>query len=217
MKRLIEFKFQEDAYLLEEEGITIFTIKVTDLKFSSLDFYNGVYKDKLPQVELINKLSDDPHKKGEYIYSWLADIIAQVNMEFPETDLKNEIFDESTPDKLIRLFEYAACAGDGFFIDGNIPYIEIPDPTGKADFAVNISGDSMEPTIVDKSTIYIQSVEELQHKDVGLFVVNGDVMCKRYIKCGRGYKLVPDNNNGSHKTFGKEDIITYKLLGKVIL
>lgn len=217
MKRLIEFKFQNEAFQLVEEGSAIFTVKAADLKFNSLDFYNGVYKDKSPQIELINKLSSDPYKKGEYIYSWLADIIAQVNMEFPETECENEDFDRSAPDILIPLYEYAACAGDGFFIDGNIPYVKIPDPTGKADFAVNISGDSMEPTIADKSTIYIQVVEELQHRDVGLFVVNGDVMCKRYIKCGRGHKLVPDNNNGSHKTFGKEDIVTYKLLGKVIL
>ena len=52
---------------------------------------------------------------------------------------------------------------------------------------------------------------------VGLFVVNGDVMCKRYIKQGRGSKLVPDNPNGKHKSFGKKDIISYKLIGKVLI
>lgn len=104
-----------------------------------------------------------------------------------------------------------------FFIDSNINYTDIPDPTGQADFAVEISGNSMEPTIMDKSIIYVKVVEELQHNDIGLFVVNGDVMCKRFVKQGRGYKLIPDNDNGEHKAFMKKDILSCKLLGKVLL
>ena len=217
MKRLIEFKFDNNSYFLEENGITIFTIKAADLKFNSVDFYRGVYDNKTAVIELVNNASLDPLKKGNYIFAWLSDIVNQINNAFLEDELPDIPTETSFPQKTIHLYEFAACAGDGFYIDSSVTYTDIPDPTGKADFAVRVSGDSMEPTIEDQSTIYIKMVEELQHKDVGLFVINGDVMCKRYIKQGRGIKLVPDNPNGKHKSFEKRDIISCKLIGKVLI
>ncbi|MBQ4119079.1 MAG: LexA family transcriptional regulator [Clostridia bacterium] len=218
MKRLIEFNYKEDSYILVENGDTVFSIKATDLKFNCVDFYSGLYKNKYPNVELVNKVVLDPYKKGSYIYNWLQDIISHINDSFLETQDDDEKTEENNNlQKIIKFYEFAACAGDGFFIDSNINYTEIPDPTGQADFAVEISGDSMEPTIMDKSIIYVKVIEELQHNDIGLFVVNGDVMCKRFIKQGRGYKLIPDNDSGEHKSFGKKDILSYKLLGKVLL
>ena len=47
MKRTIEFSFQDDEYFLREDGTRIFTIKASDLKFNSVDFYSGVYKKKM--------------------------------------------------------------------------------------------------------------------------------------------------------------------------
>lgn len=213
MKRLIEFKYQNECYFLEENGTTVFNIKVSDLKFNSLDFYNGVYKGKSPHIELVNKLEADPYKKGGYIFSWLSDIVSDIKKEFPDLVDENEKVEAII--KLIPLFEFAACAGDGFYIDGNVPHTDIPDETGIADFAVNISGDSMEPTIMDKSRVYVKSIEELQHNDIGLFIINGDVMCKRYIKQGRGVKLVPDNDN--YEPINKKDVYSFIVLGKVLI
>ena len=215
MKRLIEFKYQDGNYILEENGANVFGIKVSDLKFNSLDFYNGIYKGKSPNIELVNKLVSDSYKKGEYIFKWLSDIVSGIANEFPDLISEDKDEDEKTTTRLIRLFDFATCAGDGFFVDVNVPYKEIEDITGEADFAVNISGDSMEPNIKDKSIAYIKKVEELQHKDIGLFVVNGNVMCKRYIKKGKGAELVPDNNN--HETIRKKDVYSFKILGKVII
>ena len=136
MRRLIEFKYADNVYVLTENGATIFTIKASDLKFNSVDFYYGVYKDKPANIELVNKISLDPHRKGNYIFSWLADIVAQINVAFPGEELPEEPKQLSLPEKTIHLYEFAACAGDGFSIDSNVPYTDIPDPTGKADFAV---------------------------------------------------------------------------------
>ena len=216
MKRLIEFKDQNESYILEEDGVVVFTIETSDLKFNSLAFYNNIYKGKNPNIELINKIENDTHKKGKYIFNWLSEIISGINDEFSE--LTNDDATENKPiAKIIPLFEFAACAGDGFFIDNNIPHTEIADLTGEANFAVNISGDSMEPIIKDKDIVFVKSCEELKHNDIGLFIVNGDVMCKRYIKQGRGFKLVPDNANGKHKSFSQKEIETFKLIGKVIV
>ena len=212
MKRTIEFKFLEDVFFLEEEGNRIFTIKASDLKFNSMDFYTGVYKNKSTNIVLENKVVIDPHKKGEYIFSWLSDIISEISKELAE---KEAIEKDSTQGRIIPLFEFSACAGDGFFIDDNIPHTDIEDPTGYADYAVTVSGNSMEPTIIDNSVIFVKKEEEPEHKEVGLFIVDGSVMCKRYVKQGRGYKLVPDNNE--HRTISGKDISSITYLGKVIL
>ena len=217
MKRLIEFKYQDEHYFLEENDTVVFSIEVSDLKFNSLAFYNGIYKGKLPNIELQNKLESDPHKKGAYIFSWLTEIISNIGDEFPELLAEDESKEEveTSSVKLIPLFEFAACAGDGFFIDEHIPHTDIPDQTGEADFAVRISGNSMEPTILDKSIVYVKSMEELQNNDIGLFIINDNVMCKRFKKRGRGVLLVPDNSK--YESISKKDVYSFKLLGKVLI
>ena len=212
MKRTIEFSFQENEYYLQEDETRIFAIKASDLKFDSVEFYNGVYKNKSANITLVNKIETDPHKKGDYIFSWLSDIVSAILGEFTEGETIDEDLSEG---RVIPLFEFSVCAGDGFFIDDNIPHTDIADTTGFADFAVTVSGNSMEPTIMDNSVIFIKKEETPKHKEVGLFVVDGSVMCKRYIKQDSGYKLVPDNSE--HKTISDEDISSITYLGKVIL
>lgn len=171
-----------------------------------------VEKNKSADITLVNKCESDPYKKGAYIFTWLSDIVFAISNEFSEEDSAEEI---ASPARVIPLFEFSACAGDGFFIDSSIPHSDITDITGIADFAVTVSGNSMEPTIKDKSVIFVKKEETPEHKEVGLFVVDGSVMCKRYIKQGRGYKLVPDNSE--HKTILGKDISSITYLGKVIL
>ena len=82
MRRIIEFCCQEDEYFLQEDGVRIFIIRASDLKFNSLYFYTGVYKNKGSNIKLVNKIADDPHKKGDYIFSWLSDIVSAISDEF---------------------------------------------------------------------------------------------------------------------------------------
>ena len=213
MKRQIEFKFENDRYLLKENGEEIFSIKTSDLKFNSIAFYNGVYKNKTPAIELVNSLNNDTFKKGTYIFKWLNEIITEINAAFP--GLQNEDVDVASPqEKMIPLFDFSACAGDGFFIDNDISHSEIPDRSGQADYAVTISGDSMEPTITDGSVALVKQVEALENRDIGLFVVDGDVMCKRYVKVGRGFNLVPDNQK--YQAVSSKHLENCTILGKVI-
>ena len=217
MKRQVKLKCLEDRYILEESNVEIFSIRFTDLKFDSVSFYNGVYKKKTPAIELENCLSNDPLKKGNHIFNWLNEIIADVNAAFPElySEEGNDNDNENVPAKIIPLYDFSACAGEGFFLESDIAHTDISDITGRADYAVRISGTSMEPTIMDGSIVYVQKVDTLESKDIGLFIVNGDVMCKRFIKNGRGFKLVPENDKYlplTSKEIGKHTSI----LGKVI-
>jgi len=50
-----------------------------------------------------------------------------------------------------------------------------------AELAVRIQGDSMEPAIADGSVVYVNH-DPLQNGDVGIFCVDGDMLCKQYYK-----------------------------------
>ena len=53
-------------------------------------------------------------------------------------------------------------------------------PAG-AELAVRIQGDSMEPYIRDKSVVYVNH-DPLRAGDVGIFCVDGDMLCKQYYR-----------------------------------
>ena len=50
-----------------------------------------------------------------------------------------------------------------------------------AELAVRIQGDSMSPLIADGSVVYVNH-DPLQNGDVGIFCVDGDMLCKQYYK-----------------------------------
>ena len=82
----------------------------------------------------------------------------------------------------IRHYLFPAAAGYASPIEGE-EYVLEPrsDLTpAAADFAVTISGDSMEPYIRDGDTVYVQRDATLNEFDVGVFYVDGDVLCKQF-------------------------------------
>ena len=46
MKRQLKFRFENGNYVIKEGDSIVFSIDAKTLKFISLDFYNGIYKDK---------------------------------------------------------------------------------------------------------------------------------------------------------------------------
>ncbi len=51
----------------------------------------------------------------------------------------------------------------------------------RADFAVRIDGDSMEPVIRDGSVVLVQR-SPIENGDVGMLFIDGDMKCKRYCR-----------------------------------
>lgn len=62
-------------------------------------------------------------------------------------------------------------------VDGEVPV--------GAELAVRIQGDSMEPYIRDKSVVYVNH-DPLRPGDVGIFCVDGDMLCKQYYRDSLG-------------------------------
>ena len=87
----------------------------------------------------------------------------------------------------IPLYRSPAAAGYAAPVFGeDFDYIPVTGgvPLG-ADFAVRIQGDSMEPTIHDGSIAYVNR-DPLRNGDVGIFCVDGDMLCKQYVRDGLG-------------------------------
>lgn len=82
----------------------------------------------------------------------------------------------------IRHYLTAAAAGYAAPIEGeDYELVERDaDTPPRADFCIDISGDSMEPYIKDGERVYVQRDQSLSDFDVGIFFLDGDVYCKQY-------------------------------------
>lgn len=83
----------------------------------------------------------------------------------------------------IPLYHSPAAAGYASPVFGSdFDYVDVTGevPYG-AEFAVKIQGDSMEPYIRDGSIVYVNR-DPLMNGDVGIFCVDGDMLCKQYVR-----------------------------------
>ena len=76
-----------------------------------------------------------------------------------------------------------ASAGSGLYLDGNdfetksYPKNSVPE---EADFAMHVTGDSMEPTYNNGQTVWVKRTKELKPGDVGIFVCDNEGFIKVY-------------------------------------
>ena len=85
--------------------------------------------------------------------------------------------------RVIPLYRSPAAAGYAAPVFGeDFDYIQVADEVpAAAEFAVRIQGDSMTPYIADGSLVYVNR-DPLKSGDVGIFCVDGDMLCKQYYK-----------------------------------
>ena len=89
--------------------------------------------------------------------------------------------------RMIPLYASPAAAGFAapvFMEDYELLTVTDEVPVG-AELAVRIQGDSMEPYIADGSVVYVNH-DPLQSGDVGIFCVDGEMLCKQYHRDGLG-------------------------------
>ncbi len=96
-----------------------------------------------------------------------------------------ELEEETAPaePRVIPLYRSPAAAGYAAPVFGEDfePLTVSGDVPPGAELAVRIQGDSMEPAIADGSVVYVNH-DPLQNGDVGIFCVDGDMLCKQYYK-----------------------------------
>jgi len=127
--------------------------------------------------------------------------------------------------RLIKLYNTTVAAGPGNALsdeDGNYEDIPLPDDAPQdADYAVKVSGDSMEPYIDDGSVIYVKKDTEVREmKDVGVFVYDGEVRIKQWYRDYDGTVFLLSANPkrvSANVKIPPERTDELQCLGKVIL
>ena len=115
----------------------------------------------------------------------------------------------------IPLFERIS-AGPGAFSDDEITdYIVLPGLKNSSSlFAVNVVGDSMEPTIKDGSIIICKKNIEIRNGEIGAFFIDDQAYVKR-LKITKNYiALISDNPNYAPIYIGPGE--NFHAVGKVI-
>lgn len=103
--------------------------------------------------------------------------------------LRDELREGSAPAAVRTIPLYASPAAAGFaapvFMDDYEPLAVTGEVPMGAELAVRIQGDSMTPLIDDGSVVYVNH-DPLRSGDVGIFCVDGDMLCKQYCRDALG-------------------------------
>lgn len=84
----------------------------------------------------------------------------------------------------LDIYDEPAAAGFGNYLDApqshreQFPSFMIPKGTS---FGIRISGNSMEPSVSDGSTVFVRQTMTVQSGKVGIFILNGASFCKQLI------------------------------------
>lgn len=116
----------------------------------------------------------------------------------------------------ISFAELKVSAGTGEFLsDETTSVITIPDTplNRRADYVVQVSGDSMEPMYHDEDMLLVEKRETIKKNEIGIFVLNGNGYVKQY----GGDRLISLNENYDDIMLHEYDRIDCfgRVLGKV--
>ena len=116
----------------------------------------------------------------------------------------------------IPLYSLAVSAGTGQFLDGdNYEMIEAgEDVPAAANFAVRISGDSMEPEYRDGQTVWVKQQQSLMSGQTGIFLYDGAAYIKQFIP-GDGVMLL-HSFNPKYPDIRVNPALQLRVLGKVL-
>lgn len=151
----------------------------------------------------LNHITNDIPKKYEELYknkeyysycSKSANDVKSVKSRIQMADdyLFGKVYDINL--KIIKLYELPVSAGYGNFLnDENIPFTEIYTSERRADFAIKITGDSMEPEISHGNILLIKKQEKINSGQIGIFIYDSELLCKRYRKNKKQVSLISIN------------------------
>lgn len=142
----------------------------------------------------------------------MADTFLDMQYEYEkEESMKIE---EPFPTITKTLYGYAPSAGSGNYLPDTIDenYIVIPDTpkNRKADYIIEVGGDSMEPEYMDGERVLVKKQDSVEIDEIGVFVINGDAYIKQF-KSDRLHSLNPKRGD-----IYFEENQTITCMGKVI-
>ena len=133
-----------------------------------------------------------------------------IDLLFRIDEYRDEPEDSRQASRLLRLYDLPASAGSGTFLDeGASRMIEVPAYVpSDADFALRVSGDSMEPLLLDGQLIYVKVQPTLEVGEIGVFGLNGDSYVKmlghnELLSVNPGYDPIKISEFDTVHIFGK--------------
>ena len=196
------YKLDYAAILGEAYGLNVqgsdFSIRPSEIdhikKYRNLDDYGK---------ETVDVTLDRENGRVEKYGKLLESPAAIIDISIPHDDTG----------RLVKYFR-SASAGEGVFILGNevTDQITIPNTpeNAKVDYAIKVSGRSMEPDYYDGDTVLVSQKVEINYGDIGIFIVNGNAYIKEYGKT----ELISHNPEADNIKISEHDNIV--CMGKVI-
>lgn len=224
----------------KEKGITNAKLsEMSGVPYGTLNKILGS-ETKEPSINAIIKISKALGVSTDYIISGETQITSKVQFSSDETNIIKKyreldthgkkmvdiVLDEEyerciavdeeseeTPVFEIRNSVYKVSAGTGYQLDvEEWETIEIPDTyeNRQADFALTISGNSMEPVYHDGDIVLVKAQQQIELGEIGIFIINDEGYIKKY----GGNRLISLNDDYDDIVFSEGDYI--KCCGKVI-
>ena len=114
---------------------------------------------------------------------------------------------------MLDFYNYPASAGIGNLLEGEVAeelWVKDTPTSQRADFALSISGDSMEPTYHDGERVLVERCDAVNEGEIGIFIVNSDAYIK---ELGKGC-LISHNEKYSPIMLNETDSVY--CLGRVL-
>lgn len=163
------------------------------------------------ELELLTYYKELPEREQMKLIG-RASALAEVYKEQAET----KIIEVETPIIDIRHSYYKVSAGTGYDLNDGDQWdtIEIPDTqeARRADFALTISGDSMEPVYYDGDIVLIKSQRAIDGGEIGIFIIENNGFIKKY----GGDRLISLNAKYDDIMFSDYDPEDIRCVGLVI-
>lgn len=168
--------------------------------------------DKLDEAIINTYMSLDTEKR-KIIKEYISNIIKN----YKEDNEENIIIKENTVTyeitKEIPLYSQLVSAGTGQYIVDEIPNETVKVDAikyGKADYAIKVKGDSMQPTYYDGDTLIVERNAVPDTNETGVFIVDGQSYVKR-----QGPNSLISDNKAYPNVKGNEGLCMGTVLGKI--
>ena len=133
-----------------------------------------------------------------------------IDLIFRISEYRDEPEESSPTPRLLCLYDLPTSAGAGMFLDESaFEMIAAPAYVSSgADYALRVSGDSMEPLLQDGQIIYVKKQQALEVGEIGVFGLNGDSYVKKLgvgelISLNPGYDPIRIGEFDEIHVFGK--------------
>lgn len=121
--------------------------------------------------------------------------------------------------KLVPVRGYVAAGKPIMALDNHLTDITVMDE--RIDYALIVNGNSMDPLIQDGAYVYVQSCDHLENGEIGVFLIDSDVTCKKFFQNDVIVKLISINPAYEDMIFllndPKNEHLNFKIEGRVIL